>query len=411
VQFAPWAAVFLAGVAGGIIVCAAMVVPRDRLWWTTLLGAVAAIAVVASCATVWHAAARVDALIAAAFIALGSCAGGYALASSLVATFTRPRAIRSPIPRTGATDDRLHVVLLADAEPETYGPGAVTVDLERFEAAEVPLPPDIARPLVYASERSRYHVAAGSPARAAARDTADALAERLIADGVDADVRVAFCDGDSTLAEVVAELAADGAHRIVIAGLTVAWSRSFETAVAEAADLGASAAGLHLEVTDPLWASPHIAAMVARRALSALDPDPSANGIVLVSAGQPWEWGRDDPAAAEQTTYFAQRVRAELIEAGLTADRVRHAWLEWEDPDVSETVRHLAAVGARRIALVPATFPLESIATVVDLHAAAERAAVETDSDTVVACAWGNDPSVIESLVEAIRAAMARIAG
>jgi protoheme ferro-lyase len=301
------------------------------------------------------------------------------------------------------------VVLLSDSEDEHYDPRAVTAVLTRYEAAEVALPPDVARPFVYASERSRYFRAVGSPARRSVRATATALAARLAADGTAADVRVAFCDPPETLAEVVTNLAREGASRIVVAALTVAWTRSFEVAVAETMALGAETAGVRIEVTDPMWASPHIAAMAAQRSLAALAVDPDAGGVVLVSEGEPWQGDRDDPAPGEQTTFFAQRVRAELIGAGLGADRIRRAWLEWEEPDVSEAVRHLAALGARRIALLPVTFPTEAIATLIDLRFAAERAAEETGTVTAVLRAWDDDPAVVESLVEGIEASAERL--
>jgi protoheme ferro-lyase len=409
VQFAPWAAVLIAGIAGGVVTCAAMVVPRRRVPWAGLPGTAAIAVVVLAAGAIWHATSRVDALIAFAFIAIGACGGGYALASSLVAALTRTRPSRPRIPRTAATDDRISVVLLSDAEPERYDPSAVTAVLDRYESAEVPLPPDVARPLVYASERSRYHQAVASPAREAARATARALAARLETDAIAASVRVAFCNGAPSLSDVLADLASSGVHRVVVAGLTVAWTRAFATALSEATDSGVAAAGFHVEVTDPMWASPHIAEMAAQRALSALVGDPLAGGVVLLEEGEPWQWNREDPASEEQATFFAQRVRAELVEAGLAANRIRRAWLEWEEPDVSEATRHLAAVGATRIVLLPVTFPVETLATTLDLHAAAERAAEETGASTVVLRAWGDDPAVIQSLVEAIGVAAQRL--
>jgi protoheme ferro-lyase len=124
--------------------------------------------------------------------------------------------------------------------------------------------------------------------------------------------------------------------------------------------------------------------------------------VVLVSQGAPDQLERDNPAACEQATFFAQRVRAELVEAGLAAERIRRAWLEWEEPDVYEAVRHLAAVGARRIVLVPATFPVETIATLIDLRFSADRAAADTGAAVTVLPAWGDDPALMEALTEAV---------
>lgn len=408
-RFGPWAAVLAAGIAAGAVTCAAMVVRRRWLWAAGLAGTCAVAAAVAAVASVWRGTGRADATIAAAFIAFGACIGGYALATSSVPLLTSPapRPIRlSPSP---TPDARVRVVLLADEEPRDYDPAAVTEVLRRYDANEVPLPPEVARPLVYFSERSRYHQAFGSPARASVRDIAAALAARLRDEGVAEHVDVAFCDGGPSLPEVVAGLVAQGATRIVVAALTVAWTASFDRALTASDELGLSAAGIELEATDPMWASPHITAMLAQRALAALGGDFDAPGVVLVSEGEPELRDRADRTAAEQTTFFVQRVRSELIGAGFAQDHIRRAWLAWEEPEVTEAVRHLAAVGSRRVVLLPVTFPVETLATITDLRLAAERAADESEAVPTILPAWGDDPAVVETLREAVLAAIERL--
>jgi protoheme ferro-lyase len=403
-QFLPWAAVFLGGIAGGAVICAALVVPTRSLTWTALAGFFVAIATVAGCWAVFADSHRADAAIASAFIALGACMGGYALAAALSPGLMRSRSAKAAIAPAPA-DHGIAVVLLADAEPESYDPWAVTHDLDLFESAGVPLPPEVARPVIYASERSRYRRAGGSPARAAVHAVSEALAARLLADGTAHDVRTAFCLGAPSLEETLGALAAAGWTEVVVACLTVAWTRAFESAVTDASSI----TDMRTEVTDPMWPSPHIAAMAAQRALATIASDPANGGVVLVSEGEPREQDHGAPEATEQTTFFAHRVRAALVDAGLEGDKIRRAWLQWEEPDVSEAARHLAALGAHRIALLPVTFPTETIATLMDLRYAAERASEDTGATVIALKAWGDDPAVIEALAEAVETAARRL--
>lgn len=407
-HFGPWAFLLVAGVATGAAACATMVLPRRSMAWAGAAGALFSFTAMVAAGLIWRSTQRPDALIAAVFLGAGAAIGGFALASSQAPVLTRRRrSTPSPLP-SRPLGDRTAVVLLADEEPENYDPGAVTDVFERYELADVPLPPDVARPIVYASERSNYSRLGGSPARGSVRRTAAALATRLRETGTPTEVTVAYCGGGPSLEEVIAHEVEAGASRIVVAGLTVAWTAPFDAAVARASALGLADAGVRLEVTGPMWTSEHVSAMVAQRALSSLGGDRTGDGVVLVSMGEPQQFERDHPEAAEQTTFFSQRVRAELIEAGLASERIRRAWLEWEEPDVSEAVRHLTAVGARRVVIVPVDFPAETLATLVDLRFVAERAEEETGATLVVVGAWGDDPAVVEALREGVDAAAAR---
>jgi len=409
VHFGPWAVLLAAGIASGAVTCAALVVPRRLLWSAGIAGTVSAVVLSGALSWIWQSTHRPDALIAAVFITAGASVGGFALASSSVAGLTRGGTVPPSTAPARPAESRVSVVLLADEEPEDYAPSAVTAVFDRYERSDVPLPPDVARPLVYASQRASYGRTGGSPARAAVRSTAASLATRLRNEGVTDAVTVAFCGGGPSLADAVAAEVAGGASTVVVSALTVAWTGPFDEAVAGTALLGLGQAGVGLEVTAPMWASEHVSAMLAQRALAALGGDRSTDGVVLVAAGEPEQLERDHPAAVEQTTFFSQRVRADLIEAGLASERIRRAWLEWEEPDVSEAVRHLAAVGARRIVLVPADFPCDTIATLVDLRFAAERAADETGTSVSVLPAWGDDAAVVEALRDGVVEALERL--
>lgn len=407
--FGVWVGLLAAGVLGGSLSCATLIV-RSRAIAITVAGA--ALATLATIGLVWAIQAgsgRLDAAIAASFLALGAGGGGFALTASLVAPLTRwPRTTALAV-GPGAAGSTVHVVLLADCEPERYDPRAVTDALEELDAADAPMPPEIARPLIYAAERSRYRRHGGSPSRAAVRSIAARVSETLEAAGHTATVTPAFCTGEERMAEVAGRLASAGVQRVAIVPLSAAWTRRLEDAVAPVRAREATTAGLRSEIAEPLSTSDAITDALAERVLEAMTPDVGEAGVCLVSEGLPEELAALSRAENEQTTFFVQRVRAALIDRGFTGDLVRQGWLEWQEPDVSEAARHLGAMGAHAIALVPVTYPVETLDTLVELRFVAEHTADETGAPTKALAAWGDDPAVITELADRAIAAIGRL--
>jgi protoheme ferro-lyase len=237
---------------------------------------------------------------------------------------------------------------------------------------------------------------------------AEALEDRLRSEipSPHVNVSAAFCSEGPTLASEVSRIVALGGRRILIAPLGVAWPLAFTEAVESVPGSALGASGVVIETLEPLWASSHLSAMLARRVLSAVGDDRLQTGVILVSEGDSREHSASDSAYREQLTFFIQRVRAELIESGIAAGMIRRAALWLGEPDVGDAARHLAAVGARTMVLVPVASPAESIATLVDVPYLAERAQADTGAVVTVAKPWGADPEVIESLRDAVVAAL-----
>jgi hypothetical protein len=203
----------------------------------------------------------------------------------------------------------------------------------------------------------------------------------------------------------VSGIVAAGGRHIVVVALSVAWSRAFTEAFDDLPIGMLSAAGVSVERAQPLWPSSHLSSMLAERTLAVLGEDRIGAGVILLSEGDSWEHARSQESYREQLVFFAQRVRAELVEAGVPASRIRRASLWLGEPDVTEAARHLAAVGARRIVLVPASFACKTIATETDLPYAAERAQADTGAVVTTVDPWGNDPAVVKALRDVVTAA------
>jgi protoheme ferro-lyase len=359
---------------------------------------------------VWlmQAALRTDRLIAAGFIGAGAFLGGFALAAALLPSLTHMPPLPAGLRVSVARVTEPAIIILADGQPETYDPAAVTHSFERLAATDVPVPPDAVRVFAYFSERMRYRSAGMSPARPVVRSLSARVAEGLRHRGCEGPVFEAWMRGTPRLADAIAAAVKAGAGTIAVALLDATESPAYEFARSEADAVASKRDGVHVCYGSPLWSDPTVARRVVERALAALPRGPRAtDGIVLVADGQPWQWDNAWPRSCEQTTFFIQRVRAGLVAAGVLEANVRAAWLDWQDPGVTEVVRHLAALGCERIVVIPATAPADTLETAIDLPAAVETAAIDPGIRVEILHGWGDDPAIAAVLADEIERVVA----
>jgi protoheme ferro-lyase len=397
-----FAILLASAVISGSATCLALVLGRSMLA-PTISFAAAAFAVGSwSVYLVERVSGRTDSAIAAAFLGIAGFLGGFALAAAFVPMMTRPRRPpTAPDPPVGPSGPPAFVVV-ADGRPERYDPSVMTETLDLLSDTEVPVPSDTIRVFAYLSERMRYRSAGLDPARHVVREVTQMTAEALRAVGVDGPVHEAWLHGTPRLADAVATAIANGSRGIVVVPLEVAETVRLARARTAAERLAPAHGPVHLAVCPPLWAEPRLVGMVADRVLAALPRGPrSTDGAVLVADGQPWQWDREHPASCEHETFFMQRVRQALVNAGMDESHVRTAWLDWQDPGVTEAVRHLAALGCERIVVCPATTPADNLETAVDLPAAVAQAGVDPGIRVEILHGWGADPVVAEVLASA----------
>ncbi len=398
-----WAALLLLAMTTGCAASAALVARSPS---ATAYGAVSIAAMLltgSSVVSVARGSGRADTTIAAIFISVGATLGGLALGASLVPHFTRlppvpePSGADAPAP---PVDGPPAIILLAKGQPEVYDPAVVTQEYGLLSEADVPVPSDALRLFAYLSERMRYRSVGPSRSRPTARVIAARLEGRLAEAGHPVRVYEAWLQGTPRLADATAEAHADGAACVIVVHLGIAESAPFERARGDA-DQVSRVGGGRLRYAPPLWPEMALARAVAQRALAALPGGPQPrDGVAVVGDGQPWQWDSAHPSSCEQATTFLQRVRSMLIAAGMDESHVRMAWLDWQDPGVTEAVRHLAALGCERIVVVPAAMPTDTLETVVDLPAAIAQAAVDPSVQITVLPAWGEDPVVTDVLTD-----------
>jgi protoheme ferro-lyase len=347
---------------------------------------------------------RLDALGFALVFSLASGAGGYALASTLLGRLARPDSVVLGPHRELEPKDGPAVVVLSEFEPTNYDTAATAAALDVL-AEEGLLRASIGvLPFLFMAQKTRYRAAGGtSPG---AREI-DRLAERLLPTlrGRVRSVDVAACEGERSLARRVAAAVERGFRTIVVAEAVIADSLEVDKAKRAVDALRLEDLGVTVTYVDPLWGSERCASLVSTRALAVIG-DPASAGVVLVGQAQPEERSRLARAFDEQETAFLNRVRMLLIDRGVPDQSVRIAWADWRTPEITGSVRHLAALGCRRIVVLPACYPLDSITTMLDMPLAVRQARVDESVSVVTLSAWHDDPGLIEVLRSRIVSAL-----
>lgn len=343
--------------------------------------------------------ARPDAALWGFVIMAGFAIGGYAVASAslhaLTGSLTLP-ALEVPDTARPGTG----VILTACVEPDSYDPRSTACMLEELVDEGVMSVSNAALPFLFFAQKARYRVIADrSPARADLQRISDRLGSTL---GEDDEVAWAACNGRESVARAVVEAANRGLRTIVVAGLGVAESVHFIRARHAIEDLRLHEHGVEIRFTGMFADSERTLTMLAGRIATATGS--TETGVVLVGHGQPPSRAKRNPGFDERELGFLSRLRMLLLERGADPDAIRIAWAEWADPDVTSSVRHLAALGYRRVLVSPAVYPLDTLATRLDLEMAVRQARVDEGVSVVTMPSWKDDDAVISELHDRVAA-------
>lgn len=408
---APWILLVGGSLLGGASLVALMIVPRKGVW---LLLSMTLAGVIASFGGVFAVAmrsGRLDVSLVTALLGLIVFSLAYSLGTIAAPHLLRLRRAQAPDEHPQGVQPGAVVVVSTCLEPESYSPTHFAETLDELDQTGVSLPSWTARPMIFAAERARYRAAGGtSPARSTCTAIASDLADMLAGEERVTDVETAWCNGRPSLDEVMAQALADHRGLAIVCHLSVGGSLRADRARSRVDAVVPPSAGLRIIYTPPLWSSSALSDMVVSKTLAAIGDRPiDTIGVCLVGNGQPSEWREHHAASAEHETYFHQRIRARLEEAGVPGSNVRLAWLDWNEPDVTDTVRHLGALGCQLICVVPSSMPVETLGTLVDLRQAVHFARVPDSAEVLILDAWGRDPIVAEELAKLVRTALGEL--
>jgi len=395
---AAWVVLMLGSMAAGASIVGVLVVRRVWELPAALAGALGFSASAYALVTLPRLSSRADTVLWAFGFMLAAGAGGYALASTLLHRLAQPTPV--PKPSQGvAQHGGVAVILTACIEPSSYAARPTAGMLQQL-ADEDLLEASIAVvPFLFFAQKARYRaIADRSPAEAELELIADRLQHAL---GSDIVVSWATCSGAESVERAAAKAASDGYRTIVIAGLSVADPVHYERARNAVEDLRLDTVGASVRFTAPLFDSERVMSMLATRVNESAGGVTDV-GVVLVGHGQPESRAKRNPSFDEHELSFLSRVRMLLLERGMPEESVRVAWADWSTPDVTSSVRHLAALGLHRILVVPAVFPLDTLATRLDLEMAVRQARVDDGVGVVTMPAWKDDDAVIAEVRERV---------
>jgi len=345
-------------------------------------------------------------LLIATVGALAAVIGGYWLGASLL-TSVAPIPAVATLESTEAEDARVGLVAVACVEPERYRLRATLREATSLQQAADAHIPEFALPFLLGSERARYRSVGGSKARAQLRHLLDAVHERLPGERFLPPL-AAWCVGEPYPDQAVAKLVEAGVRRIVVFPVSVAPSARMRQALDRLTELHPSAEGVGLidvpYLADLAPLDEHLADGIA-----ALVPESArANaGVALVGTGQPHEWDRVYPEGPDEETAFMQRVRLALGERGFDQERVRLVWAEWRQPDVTDGVRHLAALGCSRVVVAPACEPFATLSVKLDVAQAIRLARLDDATEVETLPSWGDDAELAAMIAESLERAVA----
>ena len=282
-------------------------------------------------------------------------AGGYALASTLLVRLAlrhRVPVLPDSLPPGNASPA---VVLLSELEPTNYSARATAAALEDLAEEGLLVASIWVLPFLFMAQKTRYRAAGGtSPGAGELKAVAEKVARALSSRGI-IHVDTAACDGERSLAIRIVAAVGQGFRTIVVSQALVAESPEVDRAKRQVDALRLSDRGIAVTYADPLWSSARCASLVAAKAL-AVAGDPASCGMVLVGQAQPEERSRIASAFDHQETGFLNQIRVLVIERGIPETHVHIAWSDWRSPEVTGSVRHLAALGCRTVVVVPACF-------------------------------------------------------
>ncbi len=397
----PWIALVAGSLTAGVAIVGVLVVRRSFEPLAVALFLAGAAIAAYSLVTITAAFPASEFVLYAVAFLLAAAGGGYALASSLLLEVGR-RTARLDIPdHVVATTSVPAVIVVCTVEPESYSmteTASLLADLSEEDRLDASIS---SLPLVFFAQKARYVAIGGtSPARGELKRVVERLDSELNL-VAKTSVTWASCTGRGRLAARVAQAVAAGHTRVVVAELGVASSPALTAAKREVDALRLAHRGVDLGWAGPFGANDALVAMLSSAAFDAVG-EPESTGVVLVGHGQPAEESLRDDELDQVETVLLNRVRLALVERGLPETHVRLAWAEWATPDVTSSVRHLAAVGPSRIVVLPTVFPLDTLATRLDLETAVRQARTSEEVETVILPAWGDDPTLIAELTRLI---------
>lgn len=398
-----WVGLLAGCVIFGAMIVAALVLPRGASPFALLIGFVGMFTTVTSFGTIATHYSSTGAIGGSMVVLIAGITAGYAVAAAILPYLKASTTSRV----AGATGSgREGVVVVACCEPERYDPRVVARRQALLEESAEIVVPMTALPFVYFAEKARYRALGG---RLQGESMARQLVERVTstADAAEWRVALAWCHTPDSLPRAVSSLASAGVDRIALVPLGMPESAPLDELERVLTDAYRDEGAPGVTPGPTIWNDRLLPERMAERIIAATAGVRAASvGVLLVSEGSPEAWERRYSGASEADTYFNQRVKVLLGDAGIVDAHIRTAYIEWMAPDVTEALRHVAALGCTRIVVAPTTIALPTLETSLDLGHAIALARVPDDVLVVALNPWGDDEVFADAVRRSARAAL-----
>jgi len=394
-----WIWLLLAALVTGMTVTALLVVPRPGISLAALLALLGASGMFVASRMTGMFYGAIEAWLLVSLFCIAGLLTGYRLAAALL---SRLAPVSRPFPLPSPSGSRPGVVLLHPSDPPRYDPRAVAAMIEPFASGHRGDIPAMAVPFVFATTRARYRVLGDvSPATPLLSSLADRVADILTTRFPDVTVRMVQAIPPDALTNTVAALAATGCSRVAVVTIgspDIGPAEHCRTILEREAALEPS---ISIGFARSIWTDPALSDRLAERiAASWSTSGGDTSGVVLVGSGTP-PGDTEGPRRAEKAEHgFHQRVRAAVAERGVPSEHIREAWLDWREPDVTDAVRHLAALGCTQILVAPSTIAMPGVSTSPDLATAVSLARVPEGISVVTIPPWGDAEGLAQTLAD-----------
>lgn len=413
-----WIGVILFSLLSGYFLVEYLVTPPLKMMRYALLGLVCFALLVFFLTQFFTARppARLAALVAAGIIALLAFIAGYGINTYRFLSQEEHEALPAILPASERADHspqggHTAVIYLTHGEPPGYSPMPWLETFKELDADGAPFIPTPFRPFFIYELRNKYLTSGGSPHNFVHEAMMGGLEEMFRAEGNETTrFYLAFLDSDPSVGSAVTQAVNEGASKVAVSFVFLTQSSHTLAGAEQVNELKLTDHGVQVCMAEPLWNSPSLKQMFVDRANKALHKgasglvDKSKVGILLVGHGQPETWQEIYPTQTSQEIQFRQDVVDLLIADGFQAENISLAWMEFQEPGVTEVAGEMAARGVKTLLVFSASISAPSIHSEYDVPEEIEKAHLSKDIQVINLGAWGYDPLVLQAIREKLKA-------
>jgi protoheme ferro-lyase len=232
---------------------------------------------------------------------------------------------------------------------------------------------------------------------------AQALSDRLTAEGYDVRVYPSFLDDEPRPDAALIQALNDGASDVVVAEVFVSISNHTAEGEEQIAEVDTESLGIPVSYTGPLWDSDTLHRMFLDKVEAERGDLPRDQvGVLLVGHGQPDEWDEEWPTETEHELELRHNIIDKLVEAGYDRQKIDLAWMEFKKPYVPDKAEEIAGRGIKKLVYFSTGISAESLHSQYDVPELVEKATLAESIDVVNLGAWNEHPLAITAIEERV---------